>query len=180
MCVFGSTIEVGLCSATPKKCCRTYHTVCGTRAECVNEFAGKFRNWCPKHVKLDDSIHHDEDDECVICTEKLGTFNRMESMLAPCCKNGWFHRSCGALLAFTTGYYFKCPLCNSGTEEFKMNLQLQGIKCQMHTASCWNGCQCAMQRIAVARKFSSSELRGLWVNTTFAFWKKNPISRRQK
>ncbi|XP_039447152.1 uncharacterized protein LOC120426456 [Culex pipiens pallens] len=113
-------------SCCANRCGRTYHIVCGTKACCVNEFAGRFRSWCPQHVELNDSVHHDDDEVCVICDQKIGSYDRFGSMVAPCCRNGWFHRRCGALRAFTAGYYFNCPLCNSD-EEFKTDLQLQGV-----------------------------------------------------
>ncbi|KAL1397157.1 hypothetical protein pipiens_009973 [Culex pipiens pipiens] len=139
-------------SCCANRCGRTYHTVCGTKAGCVNEFAGRFRSWCPQHVEVDDTVHHDEDEMCVICDQKIGSYDRIGSMVAPCCRNGWFHRRCGEWRAYTAGYFFNCPLCNSD-EEFKADLQLQGIFIPLERPPVCDAADC---RCPQGRNFTSS------------------------
>ena len=44
---------------------------------------------------------------------------------APCC-NGWYHRNCVESLAKSTGYFFKCALCNN-KEVFENEMKKFGV-----------------------------------------------------
>ncbi|XP_055639930.1 dentin sialophosphoprotein-like [Toxorhynchites rutilus septentrionalis] len=113
-------------SCCAKKCFRTFHTMCGIRNGCLSHFADTFQSWCDKHVELEDAVPHDASDVCSICYDVLGPYRKLESVRAPCCQNGWFHRRCVAQFAQSAGYFFKCPLCNS-KDEFSRAMQLMGV-----------------------------------------------------
>lgn len=114
-------------SCCAKKCFRTFHTVCGRQAGCLNHYVDTYQSWCDKHVEIDDGARHGEEDACGICYEELGGWNKVESIRAPCCQNGWFHRRCVAQFAQSAGYFFKCPLCNNNTDQFKQAIQRRGV-----------------------------------------------------
>lgn len=63
---------------------------------------------------------------CTICCENLDKFNEIKTILAPCCKAGWFHKLCLLKCAKNAGYFFKCPLCNN-EEEFRKYIVKLGI-----------------------------------------------------
>ncbi|XP_058825316.1 uncharacterized protein LOC131685532 isoform X2 [Topomyia yanbarensis] len=109
-----------------KKCFRTFHTVCGIQSGCLSHFVDTFQSWCDRHVELPSKVQHGEEDVCGICYDAMGPFNKLESIYAPCCQNGWFHRRCVAQFAQTAGYFFKCPLCNN-KDEFGRAMQLRGV-----------------------------------------------------
>uniref|UniRef100_A0A1Q3EXY7 Putative g2/m phase-specific e3 ubiquitin-protein ligase n=1 Tax=Culex tarsalis TaxID=7177 RepID=A0A1Q3EXY7_CULTA len=114
-------------SCCAKKCFRTFHTVCGRRAGCLSHFVDTFQSWCDRHVEVDTGVRHGEEDACGICYEELGAWDKVESVRAPCCQNGWFHRRCVAQFAQSAGYFFKCPLCNNSTDQFKEAIQRRGV-----------------------------------------------------
>ncbi|XP_058452843.1 uncharacterized protein LOC131431254 isoform X2 [Malaya genurostris] len=109
-----------------KKCFRTFHTVCGIQSGCLSHFVDTFQSWCDKHVELQSDVLHGEEDVCGICYDAMGPYNKLESIYAPCCQNGWFHRRCVAQFAQTAGYFFKCPLCNN-KDDFGRAMQLRGV-----------------------------------------------------
>ncbi|XP_055549203.1 serine-rich adhesin for platelets-like isoform X2 [Wyeomyia smithii] len=109
-----------------KKCFRTFHTICGIRNGCLSHFVDTYQSWCDKHVELRDAVKHSETDVCGICYDGMGPYNRVESIHAPCCQNGWFHRRCVAQFAQTAGYFFKCPLCNN-KDDFTRFMQQRGV-----------------------------------------------------
>ncbi|XP_053697285.1 uncharacterized protein LOC128744361 [Sabethes cyaneus] len=109
-----------------KKCFRTFHTICGIRNGCLSHFVDTYQSWCDKHIELRDREIHGESDVCNICYDEMGPYNRLESIHAPCCHNGWFHRRCVAQFAQTAGYFFKCPLCNN-KDDFMRFMQQRGV-----------------------------------------------------
>lgn len=113
-------------SCCAKKCFRTFHTVCGVRNGCLSHYADTFQSWCDKHVALVDKVQHSETEACGICYDEMGPYRKLESIRAPCCQNGWFHRSCVAQFAQSAGYFFKCPLCNN-KDDFGAQMQRRGI-----------------------------------------------------
>ncbi|XP_037917969.1 uncharacterized protein LOC119655894 isoform X2 [Hermetia illucens] len=56
----------------------------------------------------------------------MGAYHRVLSILAPCCRSGWFHKWCIAKFALNAGYFFKCPLCNN-RDVFRARLVHKGI-----------------------------------------------------
>lgn len=65
--------------------------------------------------------------DCAICKEPVKPCPTPSSLWAPCCKrNAWFHRVCIQELALSSGYFFKCPLCNN-LETFKSRMLYLGI-----------------------------------------------------
>ena len=54
-----------------------------------------------------------------------GKFLSDSYLWAPCC-NGWYHRNCVESLAKSTGYFFKCALCNN-KEVFENEMKKFGV-----------------------------------------------------
>lgn len=50
----------------------------------------------------------------------------MNTIKAPCCRNGWFHKWCLSEYAQNAGYFFKCPLCQN-EDIFRSELPNRGI-----------------------------------------------------
>lgn len=93
-----------------------FHISCGVKANALYQFENRFPSFCGKHAKCLQDIKqrkiHKWDDICTICQDNMNGYLPVQSILAPCCKNGWFHKSCIMQFATTAGYFFKCPLCN--------------------------------------------------------------------
>ncbi|XP_055614679.1 pineapple eye protein-like isoform X2 [Uranotaenia lowii] len=114
-------------SCCAKKCFRTFHTACGIRAGCLSHFIDTYQSWCDKHVEMDsESDPHSEQELCGICYDEMGPYKKVDSVAAPCCQNGWFHRRCVAQFAQSSGYFFKCPLCNN-KDDFSRAMSLRGV-----------------------------------------------------
>ena len=73
---------------------------------------------------------------CGVCLEDIteqdmkecqsdGKFLSDSYLWAPCC-NGWYHRNCVDSLAKSTGYFFKCALCNN-KEVFENEMKKFGV-----------------------------------------------------
>ncbi|XP_016952096.3 PHD finger protein 7 [Drosophila biarmipes] len=110
-------------------CRRTFHTKCGIDNLAQNQFRGTYKSFCHQHVITHHRRPTSDDAICVICTEQLiekgKRFNAVNMLYSPCCQNGWYHRRCLQKYANTSGYFFKCPLCNN-TQEFH-DVTLMGI-----------------------------------------------------
>uniref|UniRef100_A0A182JXQ4 PHD-type domain-containing protein n=1 Tax=Anopheles christyi TaxID=43041 RepID=A0A182JXQ4_9DIPT len=103
--------NVSCCS---KKCLRTFHTVCGIKNRCLSHYTDTFQSWCAAHIPVErDTRPHTSEEPCSICYDEMGKYDRVTSIRAPCCRNGWFHQRCVAQYAQSAGYFFKCPLCNN-------------------------------------------------------------------
>lgn len=91
-----------------KECPKAYHIDCALKEHATFDFSGHFPTYCSKHskFKIPDKVNFNN---CGICMEKIG---KMHAILIPCCKNSWFHQSCLQKYAYSSGVYFKCPLCN--------------------------------------------------------------------
>lgn len=109
-----------------KKCFRTFHTACGFKNGCLSHYSDTFQSWCDKHVELVDTEQHSETEACGICYDDMGPYRKLESIRAPCCHNGWFHRRCVAQFAQSAGYFFKCPLCNN-KDDFGQLIRQRGV-----------------------------------------------------
>uniref|UniRef100_A0A182NZD8 PHD-type domain-containing protein n=1 Tax=Anopheles epiroticus TaxID=199890 RepID=A0A182NZD8_9DIPT len=114
-------------SCCAKKCLRTFHTVCGIRNQCLSHFTDTFQSWCATHVPIArDSHPHTAEEPCSICYDEMGPYERITSIRAPCCRNGWFHQRCLAQYAQSAGYFFKCPLCNN-EDKFLPEIPRRGV-----------------------------------------------------
>lgn len=124
ICCFCKKPSANLACCAPK-CSRVFHLYCGLENDAICHFKDDYRTICGKH-------HHQErkkctkNDECVICCESMGAYHRVLSILAPCCRSGWFHKWCIAKFALNAGYFFKCPLCNN-RDVFRARLVHKGI-----------------------------------------------------
>ncbi|XP_037729579.1 uncharacterized protein LOC119560281 [Drosophila subpulchrella] len=109
--------SIGCCKSG---CRRTFHTKCGIKNLAQNQFRGTYKSYCHRHVITHRRRPTSSDTICVICTELLveegERFNVVNMLYSPCCRNGWYHRGCLHVYANTSGYFFKCPLCNNNEE----------------------------------------------------------------
>ncbi|XP_053671564.1 G2/M phase-specific E3 ubiquitin-protein ligase-like [Anopheles nili] len=114
-------------SCCAKKCLRTFHTVCGIKNRCLSYYTGTFQSWCSTHLPLQsDRTWHAPGEPCSICYDDMGQYDKIKSVRAPCCRNGWFHQRCLAQYAQSAGYFFKCPLCNN-EDKFLAEIPLRGV-----------------------------------------------------
>lgn len=78
----------------------------------------------------------DKSPSCGVCLEDIteqdmkecqsdGKFLSDSYLWAPCC-NGWYHRDCVESLAKSTGYFFRCALCNN-KEDFENEMKKFGV-----------------------------------------------------
>lgn len=86
-------------------------------------------SYCNRHYRKS-KVEPAKNEVCVICYDDLveaeQKFNSFKVVQAPCCHNGWFHKLCLQKFAKTSGYFFKCPLCNDA-KVFCEKLPSQGI-----------------------------------------------------
>ncbi|XP_033171355.1 PHD finger protein 7 [Drosophila mauritiana] len=99
-------------------CRRTFHTKCGADNLAQNQFCHTYKSFCHQHVPvLRHRPAYKKDEKCLICLDDLiakgERFSVVSCLFAPCCRNGWFHRRCLQGYANSSGYFFKCPLCNN-------------------------------------------------------------------
>ncbi|XP_068141211.1 PHD finger protein 7 [Drosophila tropicalis] len=110
--------NIGCCKAN---CRRTFHTGCGIENKVHNQFCETFKSFCNYHVRRHE-YRPKPTEECVICYEPLigdgMKFNYVTFIYSPCCQNGWYHKTCLQRYANSSGYFFKCPLCNN-SETFR-------------------------------------------------------------
>lgn len=65
-------------------------------------------------------------EQCIICLEKFSNYNPINVIEADCCHGGWFHKKCLMEFANSSGYFFKCPLCNN-VDDFIKFVQSRGV-----------------------------------------------------
>lgn len=119
----GATI--GCCIET---CKISFHLPCASKQECLFEFVGSYKSFCHKHhgVQPIDTAHA-PDDSCSICLDKMGNYHPVRSVRSPCCnQNSWYHKRCLLQMAQTSGYFFRCPLCNN-SDVFRNALVMKGV-----------------------------------------------------
>ncbi|KAI9590782.1 probable serine/threonine-protein kinase DDB_G0282963 [Glossina fuscipes] len=118
---------IGCCK---EKCKSSFHFICGLENGAENQFCESFRSYCHKHRTSVNCKPPTYRESCCICYNSLRkkneVFNSSLHLKAPCCTNGWFHKLCLQKFAATSGYFFKCPLCNN-TKLFREKLKYQGI-----------------------------------------------------
>lgn len=121
-----SGASIGCCS---KVCRRTFHLPCAIKKNCLFEFNKTFRSFCDRHhsIKILRQNRHKETDRCNICLDDMGPFHILNSIQSPCCnRNAWYHKQCLKQMAQSSGYFFRCPLCND-SKIFKEKIKLRGV-----------------------------------------------------
>uniref|UniRef100_A0A1A9X574 PHD-type domain-containing protein n=1 Tax=Glossina brevipalpis TaxID=37001 RepID=A0A1A9X574_9MUSC len=117
-------------SCCEKRCRLSFHLICGLENGAENQYCHKFNSYCHKHLTKVKYEPPPYDELCCICYEGLfekgERFSSLRHIKAHCCSNGWFHKMCVQTFAITSGYFFKCPLCNNNTL-FREKLAYQGI-----------------------------------------------------
>lgn len=129
-CIFckKNRANIGCCAV---RCRRVFHTSCAITGGCLLEFVDPYKSYCPDHinnvnVKVMKKKRHSMDEMCTICHEAMGKYHPVSSILSPCCKSHWFHKTCLQEFALSAGYYFKCPMCNN-TKHFREAVKLRGV-----------------------------------------------------
>lgn len=118
--------NIGCCHKT---CRRAFHLPCALKNNTLFEFCETYRSFCNKHHNINRPRHtlHKSDDNCVICLDKMGEYRPTKSISSPCCnKSSWYHKRCIQEMAYSSGYFFKCPLCNN-SGKFRRRLCYQGV-----------------------------------------------------
>jgi hypothetical protein len=91
-----------------------------------------FRSFCQDHripqiIDLFELQNATTPTLCAICKDNVKPTPSPTTLWAPCCKhNAWFHRECVQDLALSSGYFFRCPLCNN-VDKFKSIMLNLGI-----------------------------------------------------
>lgn len=110
-----------------KKTCKTFfHLKCGYNNKVLFQFKETFMSFCERHYPFDESSRPKKGDICHICQENIGKFHFTNTIKAPCCQNGWFHKWCLSEYALNAGYFFKCPLCQNG-DTFRDEVPYRGV-----------------------------------------------------
>ncbi|XP_033216240.1 uncharacterized protein LOC117172427 [Belonocnema kinseyi] len=133
----GATL--GCCNS---KCKRIFHLPCGLRNGSLHQFYGEFRSYCINHrpkqlidSRVVEEVQNAESTLCYICYDNVNYLDILKTLWAPCCKkNAFFHRKCVQQLANSSGYFFKCPLCNN-KKEFQEAMLEHGIFIPLQDAS---------------------------------------------
>lgn len=88
-----------------------------------------FRSFCDRHhsIIVPAENQHNETDRCNICLDEMGSFHIINSVQSPCCNNdAWYHKLCLMKMAQSSGYFFRCPLCNDA-KKFKQKVKMRGV-----------------------------------------------------
>ncbi len=119
-----------------RSCRKTFHLPCALESGSLLQFCGNFAIFCAEHrpSQSHPPLSADDTSTCGICLEEMrlaeargaepGT-DPLWRLWAPCC-GGWFHRECLEHLAKSTGYFFKCPLCNN-KDDFELEMKKFGV-----------------------------------------------------
>lgn len=116
--------SIGCCI---RSCRNSFHLPCALKSHCRIEFAGSFRSYCDQHsgFSVPEKVHAPTD-PCAICFDEMGPYDLSDSIRSPCCNtDSWYHKWCLAKYAQTSGYFLKCPLCNS--KGFRKDIARLGI-----------------------------------------------------
>ncbi|KAM7289162.1 PHD finger protein 7 isoform X1 [Ixodes scapularis] len=132
---------VGCCI---KMCKKAFHVGCGCGNDCLLQFYGDYRAYCPDHrphqrmrPKESGSI------SCLICACDMVSEPSPQVLITPCCQHS-FHRACLQAQASSAGsYFFKCCICNN-IDAFQKEMLDHGICIPQQDAS-WEREQGAYQ-----------------------------------
>jgi len=111
-----------------KDCKTSFHYSCSFEKNGLFQFFDTFPSWCFEHRPVQ-AIFMQESPEvkvkrsCGICLELIS--DKISTLWAPCC-GGFFDSQCVSKLAATSGYFFKCPLCNN-KDVFNIEMKKFGI-----------------------------------------------------
>eukprot|EP00096_Caligus_rogercresseyi_P014853 TRINITY_DN7334_c0_g1_i1.p1 TRINITY_DN7334_c0_g1~~TRINITY_DN7334_c0_g1_i1.p1 ORF type:complete len:526 (+),score=119.35 TRINITY_DN7334_c0_g1_i1:52-1629(+) len=111
-------------------CVRSYHLPCAIENEAHLTFKDTFDSFCKSHAPRQKIPKHKQGGkeslkECSICLSEIPAEDVRCSLWSPCCSS-WAHKSCLQDYANSSGYFFKCPLCND-TKEFCEEMRSFGI-----------------------------------------------------
>jgi len=115
-----------------KSCRKTFHLPCAVRSGAHLQYCGAFSLFCNEH-RLKQAPYKDggggdklPETECGICYDDIPDMaDDLANVWSPCC-NKWFHKTCVQRFADTSGYFFKCPLCNN-KDDFIEEMKRFGI-----------------------------------------------------
>jgi len=119
-----------------KSCRKTFHLTCAVRSKALLQYCGQFSLYCHEHRLKQRPFakmakrNEGEDDQtsfsCGICYDDIATpLDDLAVIWSPCCEK-WFHKGCVQHFADTSGYFFKCPLCNN-KDDFVEEMKQFGI-----------------------------------------------------
>ncbi|CAN8009067.1 unnamed protein product [Ixodes pacificus] len=115
---------VGCCI---KMCKKVFHVDCGNASECLLQFYGDYRAYCPDH-RPRQRIRPKESGStsCLICACDMVSEPSPQVLVTPCCQH-CFHRACLQAQASSAGsYFFKCCVCNN-VDAFQKEMLDHGI-----------------------------------------------------
>lgn len=115
---------VGCCI---KMCKKAFHVDCGNANECLLQFCGDYRAYCPDH-RPRQRIRPKESGStsCLICACDMVSEPSPQVLVTPCCQHS-FHRACLQGQASSAGsYFFKCCICNN-IDAFQKEMLDHGI-----------------------------------------------------
>uniref|UniRef100_A0A147BNW1 Putative g2/m phase-specific e3 ubiquitin-protein ligase n=1 Tax=Ixodes ricinus TaxID=34613 RepID=A0A147BNW1_IXORI len=127
-------------------CEKKFHVGCGNANDCLLQFYGDFRAYCPDHRPNQHMTPKETGlASCVICACDLVPQPSPRVLLTPCCKNS-FHKACLQAQAMSAGsHLFKCSVCNN-KEAFQKEMLDYGISIPEQDAS-WERQQGAYQEL---------------------------------
>ncbi|XP_029847529.2 G2/M phase-specific E3 ubiquitin-protein ligase isoform X2 [Ixodes scapularis] len=129
-----------------KMCEKKFHVGCGIANDCLLQFYGDFRAYCPDHRPNQHMTPKETGPaSCLICACELVPQPSPRVLLTPCCKNS-FHKACLQAQAMSAGsHLFKCSVCNN-KEAFQKEMLDYGISIPERDAS-WERQQGAYQEL---------------------------------
>ncbi|XP_033104006.1 uncharacterized protein LOC117106705 [Anneissia japonica] len=112
-----------------KRCQMTFHFHCGLDNGALSQFFGNFNSFCFEHrpsQEPDLSCGSPSKSVCPICVSDVPSEPQVNVLKTPCCKNLWLHRECLQRQAISSGYFFRCPVCNN-KDDFEKEMKKFGI-----------------------------------------------------
>ncbi|KFP79761.1 PHD finger protein 7, partial [Acanthisitta chloris] len=109
-------------------CSRSFHLPCATQGQCVTQFFGLYRSFCPEHRPQQAAQPwHKGHNTCSICLNAVELQTSYGTMACPVCQDARFHRLCIQRLALQAGIAFRCPHCRN-QEPFMTEMLTMGIQ----------------------------------------------------
>jgi len=126
-----------------KSCRKTFHLPCAVRSKALLQYCDQFSLYCHEHrlkqrpfAKMTSPKKSGSEEPkmvnpkwsptCGICYDDITTpTDDLAVVWSPCCEK-WFHKPCVQRFADTSGYFFKCPLCNN-KDDFVEEMKQFGI-----------------------------------------------------
>lgn len=110
---------------------KTFHFICGMRADSLPQFCNTFPMYCSAHLPAEllqpgNYGTNPAQSTCAVCTEALPVAYSLTKTIESCCQRGWFHTGCMRQFSSSAGYYMGCLMCRQ-TLQYREHIKRLGV-----------------------------------------------------